>query len=106
MSSLTVFLEQLLRVQVRVPFLARSSQFGLERTTASPVEPSGVSYLLPMEREVSLARRRRLCLKEKHPCPSSGAYLSSSTSSASSSTLFALSSAPESSSCFVKGDFV
>ena len=39
---------------------------------------------------VSLARRRRLCLNEKHSCPSGTTYVSSSTSSASSSALFAL----------------
>ena len=78
---------------VSVPILARICQFGLERTAASPVRShlEIISYLLPVHRAayVSLARRRRLCLKEKHPCPSGTTYVSSSTSSASSSALFA-----------------
>ena len=78
---------------VKVPLLVRNCQLGLEKTTASPVRShlEIISHLLPVHLAayVSLALSKRLCRKEKHPCPSGATYVSSSSSSASSSAFVA-----------------
>ena len=66
---------------VKVPLLVRNCQLGLEKTTASPVRShlEIISHLLPVHLAayVSLALSKRLCRKEKHPCPSGAKYVSS-----------------------------